>query len=342
MCIILHVTTDQSRPSKELLSNCEQFNPHGVGIAFIDPSNPAQVRYAKFAKLNDDIIAFLQIVPVPYVIHFRFATSGDRSIAMSHPYPIESSVPIDVSGYAASVLFHNGVVSEYMELLLKHGDLHSFTHETFNDTSVIAHLVSIYGTRFCTWFSDKNQNRFAVCDSKDSTMCVTRYGIWHEITPGCFATKKLDDITPRFTRSSFTLYDWKTKQIKKIAKAQARAQMQPDTPAPATSAQTTSTPATPAREQEQEQVIHWSDTTSTYSDENCAMCDSEYNYDRGTGHDTSDGLWLCDDCKSFCTCDDCWDNKIESQEQKKDCDDEVESVSYDDYSTWYSARDSWY
>jgi hypothetical protein len=133
MCVILVAHT--KRPTLDILRDCEKANGDGAGISWIVDNH---VRWAKglTAKEIDEIQATL---PLPYVIHFRWATVG-KSKEFCHPFPIDGFSGTEMEGEARSVLFHNGHITGYEGILNLMSSKWGYLRKlgTFSDSRVAA------------------------------------------------------------------------------------------------------------------------------------------------------------------------------------------------------------
>jgi hypothetical protein len=116
MCIICVKPKNKAIPAVELLTECFKNNPHGAGLMY--PSN-GQIRVLKGLMDISSVLNALNEIPdsksVPIVIHFRFATHGDKSAENTHPFPLSGDfndlIKLDTEVYRAIV--HNGIMYQY-------------------------------------------------------------------------------------------------------------------------------------------------------------------------------------------------------------------------------------
>lgn len=178
MCVILSGTTQ--RPTQAELLAAELQNPDGAGIAWVD--NKA-VHFRK-GLTADEVHEVLSGVPQtsPWVIHFRFATVGEPSAELCHPFPISPNCPEDTSGTSDRVLFHNGTISGWRERL----DAFVF-HPTFqgsvppgewSDSRGTAFLLGLHGDVRALNFID---GKFAVVSGKSIDIFPTDLSGWTNV-----------------------------------------------------------------------------------------------------------------------------------------------------------------
>jgi hypothetical protein len=105
-------------PSNHLLNEANKCNPHGIGFAWVENG---RVKYDKGWQDSqiDHVIKVFSEKPYPKAIHFRLATHGGRSMEMTHPFPITKLSAPSLAGTTSSVIFHNGVWTDYNGLLIK-------------------------------------------------------------------------------------------------------------------------------------------------------------------------------------------------------------------------------
>ena len=133
MCVIIACRTRW--PSPRILRQCEEANPHGGGLAWLN-SKTGRVSFVK--GLDHEAVAHLiesGEVELPAVIHFRITTAGSTCAELCHPFPVEPNSRLDLSGSAERVLFHNGHWRGWHD---HHGTLQG----KCSDTRVMAHLAS--------------------------------------------------------------------------------------------------------------------------------------------------------------------------------------------------------
>lgn len=179
MCVILSGTSQ--RPSHTELLAAEIQNPDGAGIAWVENKS---VQFRK-GLTADEIYSVLSTEVPPtsaWVIHFRYATVGDPSAELCHPFPISPNCPEDLSGTADRVLFHNGTISGWKERL----DAFVF-HPTFqgsvppgewSDSRGTAYLLGLQGDIRALSFID---GKFAVVSGKSIDIFPTDLSGWTNI-----------------------------------------------------------------------------------------------------------------------------------------------------------------
>lgn len=147
MCLI--AVCDRRKMSHEEIKNAWDSNKDGAGLAYIH-GRKQHVRKG-FMSLDGFMAFYGSFDVLPHVVHFRSATSGGVSPAMTHPFACE--VPPRLAtrwSCAAPVLFHNGVLSGWQDVyasligvLLKKGK--SAFKGPWNDTRTVALAVAACG-----------------------------------------------------------------------------------------------------------------------------------------------------------------------------------------------------
>lgn len=152
MCVVITTPGREERPTLRQLELCEQVNPHGSGLAWL------QGRFAHYAKglSAQEIHARLQELDGPAVVHFRIASIGRVCPELRHPFPVTHRAELKPSGRARAVLFQNGTWHDF-SLWRDHLGISYGRKEPVSDTRVAASLVARFGfdflkrADFCRW-----------------------------------------------------------------------------------------------------------------------------------------------------------------------------------------------
>ena len=103
MCVIL--VADTERIPEDTLNKAARLNGEGNGVAWREDGC---VHWAKGISLPE-VHKFAKRLPLPYIVHFRIATIGEKIPAMCHPFPVDAQASVATTGKTqGSVLFHNG------------------------------------------------------------------------------------------------------------------------------------------------------------------------------------------------------------------------------------------
>lgn len=91
-------------------------NPHGAGVAWFADG---QLRFKRGLKA-EHIYAMQESgeITYPYLMHYRWATHGDRIPELTHPFPTgPRAFAGELEGTAEQVIIHNGVWNDYVNWL---------------------------------------------------------------------------------------------------------------------------------------------------------------------------------------------------------------------------------
>jgi len=171
MCVIITTPDRASRPTLRNLELCEETNPHGSGIAWLQGR---RVRYIKGLNAAQ-IHGALAEIDGPAVIHFRIASVGGVTPSLCHPFPVTHRAELRQKGRARSVLFHNGTWGEHRDFAEHYGI--SFGRERVSDTRIAAALVARFGF---DWLRRADYCRWVLLD-RDG---IRRIGKW-SLIDGC-------------------------------------------------------------------------------------------------------------------------------------------------------------
>lgn len=114
MCIIVYKDAGIDMPSDTTLRTCFLNNPDGAGYMFRNPDTSITIR--KGFMTADALIQSLHSVrdlrDTELVIHFRYATHGDKSPGNTHPFPVTRKIHMlrKVRMTVDYALVHNGVI----------------------------------------------------------------------------------------------------------------------------------------------------------------------------------------------------------------------------------------
>ena len=139
MCVIL-VCPKKVRPDRATLDACHQANPHGAGVAWREDG---VVRWFKGLE-PDELEPLIAKLPGEIVIHFRWASVGEVTPKLCHPFPVTACATTRLSGHARAVLFHNGTWCQWRETL-KRMPKHRLPDGLLSDSRVAASLVDLCG-----------------------------------------------------------------------------------------------------------------------------------------------------------------------------------------------------
>jgi len=176
MCVIL--CANERRLTPQMVEDANRANPDGLGLAWIERG---AVRWRKGLSLRDakDIVTD---VPVPYVLHARWATVGGVTPALCHPFPINLQMSPALTGRARSVLFHNGHWAEWTRWLDAKRPAGAWS-----DSRGMAWLSAIYGQSVLEEIAATQ--KLAVLNTRG----ITLYGHgWKELHGGAIFASNLN------------------------------------------------------------------------------------------------------------------------------------------------------
>lgn len=110
MCVIVAHPAGKV-PARRILEACYAGNSDGIGVAYKRPSG--KVKFHRGISFSDmeQLMRTIEDKRFPYILHFRFATIGDRGVArLCHPFPVSKELDDirKLHGDAQAVLAHNG------------------------------------------------------------------------------------------------------------------------------------------------------------------------------------------------------------------------------------------
>jgi len=150
MCIIA-ICEKRSLKKKEF-DACWDNNSHGMGYAHWDGS---KIVSTKGHMKHKEAWEIYQTVPVPHVVHFRIRSAGEVVPELTHPFLIEhASREFGEYSGQTPVLFHNGTVSDWRELVIMAAmQTKVFPEGVMSDSRAMAIAMSVAGERILDFFS---------------------------------------------------------------------------------------------------------------------------------------------------------------------------------------------
>ena len=167
MCLII-ASPSGTLPDKSLLSNAISDNPHGWGLVVANNGKLGVAKGFKKADLDYELDA-LRENPVPYVIHYRWATHGEKNLDNCHPFKVRKDL------YMA----HNGVIQIHRENS-KMSDTWHFVQWLKNNNIKPEELYSEYILKEIGDVIGR-YNKLAFLD-KDGVLSIVNEssGLWHK------------------------------------------------------------------------------------------------------------------------------------------------------------------
>lgn len=166
MCVIL-VCPENVRPNAQTLKNCERANPHGAGVAWREDGEVWWMKGLDAAEMSELICRITGEI----VIHFRWASIGEVSPKLCHPFPVTACATTRLTGRARSVLFHNGTWSGW-RTALERMPRNKRPDGLMSDTRVAASMVDLCGTEVL----DRLPGRYVFFDREFTEL----YGDWQD------------------------------------------------------------------------------------------------------------------------------------------------------------------
>lgn len=179
MCVIV-ICTDK-KLDEATIEACQSANSQGFGIAW---EKDKKIHWKKGMFKVEDIKKIIAETTLPFVAHFRIATVGGPCQELCQPFPIEPPVSVEAEGSAKRVVFHNGHVSMWEELVrstaIRSGK--PIPESNWSDTRAIAYALTYADKSLLGWLS----GRYAIMEVGE----VTRYwGDWEKIDGILFSNK---------------------------------------------------------------------------------------------------------------------------------------------------------
>jgi hypothetical protein len=158
MCVIMVI--DGTRPTDEMIEKAWHTNDDGGGVAWRQKNKQGEVevRWIKGIETVEEMKKLIAKVPMPAIAHFRIASVGGALRSLTHPFPIEKDVPLNLNGATkGGVLFHNGHWGAWSDKALDAaiGSNTPIPPGDWSDTRAMAWLTSIYGDGFMEFLPEQ-------------------------------------------------------------------------------------------------------------------------------------------------------------------------------------------
>lgn len=179
MCVIM--IAEEARPNEIMVQKAWAKNQHGGGAAWVEGEGDTKFVVWKKGLSLEEMLQMARDLPLPYILHFRIASSGGIRPSLTHPIPISKRASLALEGKTKGyVLFHNGDWHADWEGKCLAAAIASNTPiptGKWNDTRAIAWLMSIYGQGFMDFLPEQKGVAFG---PNDLTVFTGRNG-WEEI-----------------------------------------------------------------------------------------------------------------------------------------------------------------
>lgn len=159
MCII--VGAIERKPDENTLLTCYQNNNDGIGIGYYENNKICYQKGITFEELK----YIIDNIELPFVVHFRLVSAGDKSEQNMHPFIISAkhNNPLKYKG-KDPILFHNGTLLHYEWLKLITGN-NDDKNTSYSDTYYLAKAVGKVGHKIIPRFTE-TFNKIVIMDLK--------------------------------------------------------------------------------------------------------------------------------------------------------------------------------
>lgn len=178
MCVIL--ICKRNKPTVEILRKCHNRNDDGAGVAWFSQTGekdgkPTYIaNYKKGFTHADQVNDFIQKLPLPFIVHFRWASIGGKSLSLTHPFEITENSELKFENTAEKLLFQNGTIHNW-DMYLAAAGLDTPTGFV-SDSRALAMILAKHGNgKFLTKFPD---SRFVMLNASDKKFYI--YGKFDE------------------------------------------------------------------------------------------------------------------------------------------------------------------
>lgn len=158
--------------SREYLRHMDTDNPHGGGIACMKNG-----RLFFLKGLTGEAVYELQeagALSYPYLLHFRWATQGDKIPEWCHPFPVGPRALMgETAGFTDELIIHNGTWHNEAEWIPLVSELPDNLVRQASDTAIAAWLMKDHPE-----ILDEVQWATAHAVVKDGQMDITTRGTW--------------------------------------------------------------------------------------------------------------------------------------------------------------------
>lgn len=139
MCVI--AVCQKRRLTRDEAKDMWLANPNGAGVAWRE-NGELVYRKGFMTRVEFEDFYFGRKLPLSHIVHFRIATHGGISAALTHPYICSdrSELPLLYKG-SSELLFHNGMYKDCdtaLNILGANHGVENFGDEPMSDTRVLA------------------------------------------------------------------------------------------------------------------------------------------------------------------------------------------------------------
>ena len=208
MCVIL--VAEDKRLTTKMIKKAHHKNPDGLGLAWVDGD---RAKYRKGLSLGE-AIKMSKALPLPYVLHARWATEGEVTDELCHPFPVTMRSAQRTNGRAKRVLFHNGHWSDWKETVKRAEMRYDCTlpDGLMSDSRAMAWLVAVLGEGILEM---SHGQKFAIVDATGVYMYGDGWKKWNGYMVSntrWLQTPKLKQRTGYLTNLTNQRYQWVDKR----------------------------------------------------------------------------------------------------------------------------------
>ena len=167
MCLIVAKPKGKKNAlTKEKFVRAATRNPHGIGIVYNDGTGLKEQKFVDVKDKLDDIYKIVENAD-SYLIHFRYATHGNKDLENVHPFKVTDNL------YVA----HNGVLSKYPELNKEWSDTKNFVEGVIKPYVEKHGEEAVKSPEFIKWLEEEigSGNKMVFVD-KDMNFTIANEG----------------------------------------------------------------------------------------------------------------------------------------------------------------------
>jgi hypothetical protein len=190
MCVIVSVEHEDLRPSEAMIRKMWDRNPDGGGLAWREEraeggSEIVEVVWQKGLGLGE-MLEIMPTLPLPYIAHFRIATSGEKIKEHTHPFPVDARSTLALEGRTRGrVFFHNGTWKDWEDRVLRAAEIVrkdgiEIPDGKWSDSRAMAWLASIYSPGFLNILAT-TQKGVLFGPTDETTQYFTGSTAWKEV-----------------------------------------------------------------------------------------------------------------------------------------------------------------